>query len=720
MQDLEMKMRKPLLFFVPIISIALLIGCFSINCDGLEPSLTLYVTSGKENTGNGTQESPFTSLKQVQEQIRKIRSTNGLPQGGIEVVLKGGEYSIRDTILLQKEDSGTSESPIIYRAEKDALVIFNGGVHLDKFKKVENEPGSERLRPEVKDKVYVTDLKNFGITSLPPLELAGFGSKKVRTPDRNYKNYNTYPCPELFYNKSPMTIARYPNKGFLKVSGVEGEKDEPSSPDSNQLKNVKLKLDGCPLLEWAKEPNILLYGYWFYDWADSYESVVSIDTDKEEVYLEGPGSVYGYREGARYYALNLLCELDQPGEWYIDREHLLLYFYPPSSIEGAVIELSLFDKPLLIMENVDNVSFERIHFRLGASNLVQIFGGENLQMSGCSFCESGGYGLTMDKGKNHRVQSCDFCNLGKGGAYMNGGDRKTLLPSGFVVDNCHFSNLARIDHTYNPAVYANGVGHTLSHNLVHRIPSSAFRIDANDCLIEFNEVFDVLLESDDQGGADMWGDPTYQGVEYRFNYWHHIGSWQEGAEQPACGQAGIRLDDAICGVRIYGNIFYHSSSGLFGGVQIHGGKDNLIENCIFANCRTGISNSPWEKERWENFVKDVLNSPQIDKALYLERYPELKNLLEDNNKNTAQKNIFWNCDKSIVRAAPNFVFENNLETKDEQLFPQAKQGNFSINTSLLKSQNFDFTAIPYENIGLYKDPYRVELPIDVIQSGRER
>ena len=112
------------------------------------------------------------------------------------------------------------------------------------------------------------------------------------------------------------------------------------------------------------------------------------------------------------------------------------------------------------------------------------------------------------------------------------------------------------------------------------------RVGGNDHVVEYNDVYRVVLESDDQGGVDMWGDPTFRGNIFRCNYWHHIGNWRHPNEGPDCGQAGIRLDDAISGVLIYGNIFYRASSGKagFGGVQIHGGKDNIFDNNLFVDC----------------------------------------------------------------------------------------------------------------------------------------
>ena len=88
----------------------------------------------------------------------------------------------------------------------------------------------------------------------------------------------------------------------------------------------------------------------------------------------------------------------------------------------------------------------------------------------------------------------------------------------------------------------------------HDIQSSAIRVEGNNHLIEYNEVFSVVTESDDQGGIDIFGNPTFRGNIFRYNYWHHIGAWRETDEQPACGQCAIRLDDAISGTLIKGNI----------------------------------------------------------------------------------------------------------------------------------------------------------------------
>ena len=65
-----------------------------------------------------------------------------------------------------------------------------------------------------------------------------------------------------------------------------------------------------------------LLGYWCFDWYEEAIQVKAIDVDKRQITLARP-TVYGVKQGnpspRRYRALNLLEELDQPGEFYLDR-----------------------------------------------------------------------------------------------------------------------------------------------------------------------------------------------------------------------------------------------------------------------------------------------------------------------------------------------------------------------------------------------------------------
>jgi hypothetical protein len=257
----------------------------------------------------------------------------------------------------------------------------------------------------------------------------------------------------------------------------------------------------------------------------------------------------------------------------------------------------------------------------------------------------------------------------------------------------------------------NGVGQRLAHNHLHHVRSSALRIEGNDHLIELNDIHDAVLESDDQGGADMFGNPTYRGNLYRYNYWHHIGNWRGTGEQPKCGQAGIRLDDAICGTLIYGNVFYKCSAGAlgFGAVQIHGGKENILDNNLFVDCAAAVSFSPWPESRWRDFVKQVFERGGIDRELYLQRYPALARLGEQPNVNHLWRNVVFRCGEALRREPKRNELVDNFITAENPGLGDPDKGDFHLAPNALAFSRCAFAPIPVQEIGLYVDGFRQEL-----------
>ena len=283
------------------------------------------------------------------------------------------------------------------------------------------------------------------------------------------------------------------------------------------------------------------------------------------------------------------------------------------------------------------------------------------------------------------------------------GSRKSLTPGQHVVENCDIHTLSRIDHTYTPAILLEGVGNRVTHNRLHDILSSAMRVEGNDHQVEYNEVFNAVMESDDQGGVDMFGNPTYRGNVYRFNYWHHIGNWRATGEQPKCGQAAIRLDDAICGTLVFGNIFERCSAGKlgFGGVQIHGGKENVVENNVFVDCAAAVSFSPWPEKRWQEHVKSALDNPAVDRELYLKRYPALAQLMDNPNVNRIVRNVTLRCGELLRRAPRSAESTGNIVLTNGEL-------NLNPDNPLFHQPGLH--PIPVEQIGLYADDFRKAVP----------
>src|SRR5205807_236442 len=123
---------------------------------------------------------------------------------------------------------------------------------------------------------------------------------------------------ELFFDDQPMTVARWPNEGFAKIAGFPRDQKQ-----GDEHGGTLGKLSGGFLYEgdrpsrWKRDDNIYVHGYWAYDWANSYERIESIDPQQHLIKTAQPHGIYGIRTGQRIYFLNVLEELDSPGEFYV-------------------------------------------------------------------------------------------------------------------------------------------------------------------------------------------------------------------------------------------------------------------------------------------------------------------------------------------------------------------------------------------------------------------
>jgi len=228
------------------------------------------------------------------------------------------------------------------------------------------------------------------------------------------------------------------------------------------------------------------------------------------------------------------------------------------------------------------------------------------------------------------------------------------------------------------------------------MPSSAMRIEGNDQLIELNQVRQVVQESDDQGGVDMFGNPLYRGVVIRWNHWADIGGGTHN------GAAGVRLDDMISGVVIHGNVFERCGAVIFGGVQIHGGKDNYVDGNVFLDCFAGVSFSRWGGKRWEEAVKRFL--PEAGREPYPSRYPEVARLTEQPDVNEICRNLFVKCRQVALRdgGVPHWNL-NAISTDPLPLEVIADPAKWKAES---RAQALLMDPIPLREMGPYPHPWR--------------
>src|SRR5690606_20263702 len=115
---------------------------------------------------------------------------------------------------------------------------------------------------------------------------------------------------------------------------------------------------------WQNSKDVWLHGFWGRDWADSHVAIKQIDTTEKIIITHEPHGTYGYKKGGRYYALNVLEELDVPGEWYLNRDTGILYFWPPSPHQEAEIYISLQETPLIELDSTAYIHFHDLTFEI--------------------------------------------------------------------------------------------------------------------------------------------------------------------------------------------------------------------------------------------------------------------------------------------------------------------------------------------------------------------
>ena len=687
------------------------------------PAAQLYVSPAGSDINPGTRAKPFATLERARDEVRKLRQADRL-KGGATIWLRGGDYIRTNAFELTSADSGMADAPIVWRSAKGENVRLLGARKLAGFQPVTDPAIFARLPEAARGQVQEVDLRALSLTDFGKMSSRGFS--RPPTPAH---------C-ELFFGGRPMTLARWPNEGdWEKIAGIP-ESGATKDEHGGQLGKLEegFLYSGDRPRQWQDASDLWVHGYWSWDWANSYERVASIDFEHRLIKTATPYGVYGFRKGQRFYFLNVLEELDQPGEWFLDRKAGVLYFWPPKQAQQASgplpqpeILLSLLAEPLLRLTGVSHVTFRGLVLEATRSNGAQINGGASNRIAGCVIRNIGNYGVTIEGGTGHGVISCNIFDTGDGGVSLEGGDRQTLRPGGHFVENCHFARQGRWSKCYVPAVLIGGVGQRASHNLIHEHPHCAILFNGNDHLIEFNEVHHNALETGDVGAIYTGRDYTYRGNRIRYNFIHDTGG-------VGMGSMGMYMDDCVSGTEIFGNVFYKVQRAAFLG----GGRDHQVVNNIFVECNhaveldgRGLDASPV----WHDMVDKTMRQSLagMPPALYREHYPAIRTLdqyygqpggpvvegsafkgVPPENNLVARNicvgkwlNVYWHAtpamvllEKNLTNAAASFVHLPGelAQVKDFALrrdSPAWKLG---------------FQPIPLDQIGLYRDEFRRVLP----------
>jgi hypothetical protein len=689
-----------------VLSLLVVLSCVGIDMvtraqhGDAPPTLVIFVATDGDDAWSGRlpsvnasrSDGPIATLERARDMIRERRSAGPLPAGGVVVELRGGRYQLEQAFRLELQDSGEAESPVIYRASEGEEVCLAGGLVIDHWRSVNDPNVLALLEPRAADKVLEADVvpRTGEIGRVMPGP--GWGASS--------------PGLELFFCNQPMTLARWPNEGFVRVGAVLGP-TRMGENISHGCQEGVFTLDSERPKRWAGAKDIMLHGFWAHDWADQRLRVAAIDAGKRVITLDPePRHAFGFRSNQWFYAYNLLAELDRPGEWYLDRDSSKLYFWPPAPISSGTAMVSMLTN-LVTMDNVANVTLRGLTFEVCRDTAIVVSRGVGICVAGCTIRNAGGWALDMNGQKSGAI-GCDIYNVGSGGVALSGGDRQTLTRGDLYLENCHLFRFGRWNPINKPGVRVDGVGSRIAHNLFHDSPHAAAVWAGNDHIFEFNEFHSVVQGANDAGIMYAGYSPSMRGNVIRYNYFHDV----YGFEGRGCN--GVYLDDMFCSAAIFGNVFCRVPRAVF----IGGGQGNTVENNIFVDCGLAV----WVDARmltWAAASKPIMKQ-RLEEVPFREepwrtRYPELLRYLEDDyavpRDNVVARNVSWRGVWESVEplAKPGVRFTDNLVGVDPRFVDERNRDFAMLPDSPV--WKIGFTRIPTEKIGLYRSSDRATWPV---------
>jgi len=519
----------------------------------------IFVAPDGDDANPGTWEKPLATLEAAQDAVREVVA-KGL-ESDLVVDIQEGVYEIEDTLRFGPEDSGSEQYAVIYAAAPGAQVVVSGGGVIDGWEEGENDLWTAHV-PDVEEG------------------------------ERYFRN--------LWVDDSRAFRARRPNvdEEDRYLRGFEYDEDLTSKSFTFHAELVE---------EWEnlEDVEVVVFG----TWEIMRKRFAQVDPETGVAHMEGPhtrpGSAmagdraqeYLPRGGRRgnYYFENAIEFLDQPGEWYLDRETGVLSYLPrpeEDMTDARVVAPRLeclIDVRGTDEEPVRNLHFQGIEFKhtdwilpeggyMGRQACWYTLGVEEewlfmdaairfedardcsvtdgvlAHMGGCGIeyyerCES----VTVAGNHIHDIS-------GNGINIQTGSNEEEDVPKNSRVENNHIHNCG-VGY-YGAVGIRAGItqGTVIANNHIHDLPYTGISLGwqwnqwpsaARDNVIERNHVHDVMQRVYDGAGIYTLG--KQPGTVIRNNLIHDVSGDGENN--------GIFLDQGSKGYRIVGNAVNRISPG---------------------------------------------------------------------------------------------------------------------------------------------------------------
>ncbi|AIY11748.1 PDZ domain-containing protein [Cellulophaga baltica] len=370
---------------------------------------------------------------------------------------------------------------------------------------------------------------------------------------------------------------------------------------------------------------------------------------------------------------NVFEELDSAGEWFLDKTTDKLYYWPSEGLnpETTTFEVSVLKDLIQVvgtLENpVKNVSISNITFENTQRTFMEVYepllrsdwniyrgsaiffeGTENCNVTNSEFTNLGGnvimaskYNKALSIIGNH-IHECGGSAISFVGdpsavrspsfnykefvpvAEMDTipGPKNELYPRNCLVEDNLIHRIGRIEKQTAGVQISMAMDITVRHNSIYDVPRAGINIGDGTWgghILEFNDVFNTVLETSDHGSFNSWG---------RDRFWHpkravmdslttanpNMPMWDAikttiiRNNRFRCDHGwDIDLDDGSSNYHIYNNLLLNN------GLKLREGFNRIAENNIMVN--NSLHPHVWFVESGDVFKHNIVSDAYQDVRL---------------------------------------------------------------------------------------------------------
>ena len=549
------------------------------------PAAELHLSPTGDDRNPGSADRPLRTLDAAKGAVRRLKAES---HGPITVLLHGGMYYLPSTFVLDADDSGTKDAPIVYASAPGELAVLSGGLKLD----LNWEPHRD------------------GILKARVLE--GLSTD------------------QLFVDGERLHLARYPN----------------FDPSARYFGGSAVDAFGKARAgRWADPRGGFVHAMHRHLWGDFHYVITGKDAEGN-VTLEGGwqnNRQLGMHESIRFVE-NVFEELDAPGEWFLDEKTRTLYVYPPAGVDLAratveavrlrhLVEFRGSEGRPVRFVTFKDLAFQRARrtfmenrepllrsdwttYRGGA---VVFDGAEDCGLDGGSIDQVGGNAVFVNNfNRRVAIRGCRISRAGANGVAFVGdpkavrsplfeyGERQDVrsidrtpgpktanYPAECLVEDCLIDQSGRFEKQTAPVQISMAQDITVRHCSIYDVPRAGINISEGTWgghVVESCDVFDTVKETGDHGSFNSWGRDRYWGLKgvdlntvtlgddkglplldvvrpitLRNNRWRCDHGWDIDLDD---GSSNYRIEDNLC---------------LNGGIKLREGFYRVVENNVIVN-----------------------------------------------------------------------------------------------------------------------------------------